>query len=108
MHTKRIPTRTVLWNRAPITSLCWFAGALCALLGVLQSDGATLSWSGGGTTGNWNDSGNWGFAGTPATGDTLIFPGAQPRLGNTNNIVGLTLNQIRFVGASGSYAIFGN
>jgi autotransporter-associated beta strand protein len=75
---------------------------------ALTSNAATLSWSGGGSSGNWSDSGNWGFAGTPATGDTLIFPAAQPRLNNTNNIVGLTLNQVRFVGASGGYAIFGN
>jgi len=73
-----------------------------------SSQAATLSWSGAGTSGNWNDSGNWGFAGTPAVGDTLIFPAGQPRLVNTNNIVGLTLNQIRFAGASGGYAIFGN
>jgi autotransporter-associated beta strand protein len=75
---------------------------------AIEGHGATLSWSGGGSSGNWNDSGNWGFAGTPASGDTLIFSGAQPRLNNTNNIAGLTLNQIRFVGASGGYAIFGN
>src|SRR5262249_13360350 len=52
--------------------------------------------------------GNWGFAGTPANGDTLIFSASQPRLANTNNIASLTLNQIRFVGAGGGYAIFGN
>ena len=73
-----------------------------------SSHAATLSWSGAGSSGNWSDSGNWGFAGTPATGDILVFPAAQPRLNNTNNIAGLTLNQIRFAGASGGYAIFGN
>src|SRR2546422_915834 len=85
-----------------ITALC--AMAVC----VSKCQAASLSWSGGGTTGNWSDSGNWGFAGTPATGDILIFPAAQPRLNNTNNMASLTLNQIRFVGASGGYAIFGN
>jgi autotransporter-associated beta strand protein len=84
------------------------AGLVAAVACVVQCHGASLSWSGGGTSGNWNDSGNWGFAGTPASGDILIFPAAQPRLNNTNNIVGLTLNQIRFVGASGGYAVFGN
>src|ERR1044071_734538 len=68
----------------------------------------SLTWSGGGSSGNWSDSGNWGLAGTPANGDILIFPAAQPRLNNTNNIASLTLNQIRFVGAGGDYAIFGN
>jgi len=81
---------------------------LIGTLLVVQSYGSTLSWSGGGTSGNWNDSGNWGFAGTPGTGDSLVFPAGQPRLNNTNNIVSLTLNQIRFAGAGGGYAMFGN
>jgi autotransporter-associated beta strand protein len=34
--------------------------------------------------------------------------GGQPKPTNTNNIPGLTLNQIRFIGATGSYNIFGN
>jgi autotransporter-associated beta strand protein len=90
----------------PYFSLCLICASLfCAV----QSPAAVLSWSGGsGTSGNWSDSANWGFAGTPASGDTLIFSASQPRLANTNNIVGLTLNQIRFVGAGGGYAIFGN
>jgi autotransporter-associated beta strand protein len=78
------------------------------VLSAFRGPAATLSWSGGGGNGNWSDSGNWGFAGTPASGDTLVFPAAQPRLINTNNISSLTLNQIRFVGAGGGYAIFGN
>lgn len=70
---------------------------------------ATLSWSGGSpTTSNWSDIQNWGFAGTPANGDTLIFPGSQPRLANINDLAGLTVSEIRFVGASGGYAISGN
>src|SRR5205823_6143975 len=67
----------------------------------------TLIWNGGGTTANWSDSGNW-FGVVPANGDILVFQGGQPKPVNTNNIVGLTLNQIRFIGASGGYNIFGN
>ncbi len=70
---------------------------------------ATLSWSGASpTTSNWSDIQNWGFAGTPATGDILIFPGAQPRLANVNDIASLTVSEIRFVGTSGGYTISGN
>ena len=88
---------------------CWTALLAFGVgLLALPADGAILSWSGGGTTGNWSDSGNWGFAGTPGNGDTLIFSATQPRPVNTNNIASLTLNQIRFVGAGGGYAIFGN
>ena len=83
--------------------------ALILLLSVLTgANAAVLSWSGAGSSANWSDIGNWGFAGTPTNGDTLIFSAAQPRLINSNNIASLTLNQIRFVGASGGYSISGN
>lgn len=83
-------------------------GLVIAMLGA-TCHAATYSWSGGSASdGNWSDSANWGFVGTPANGDTVIFPGGVARLTNTNNIVGLTLNQIVFVGASGGYQIFGN
>jgi len=95
-------------SRWAIALRCVVAGIGIGLFSELASDAATLSWSGGGSSGNWNDTGNWGFAGVPANGDTLIFPGAQPRLINTNNLASLILNQVRFVGASGGYAIFGN
>ncbi len=94
-------TRTTLLASVALLAVLW------AIYGF-NARAATLSWSGAGSTGNWSDSGNWGFAGTPGTGDTLIFPAAQPRLNNTNNIAGLILNQIRFAGTSGGYAIFGN
>src|SRR5262245_6461461 len=86
----------------------WITLAILCALNGFNARAANLSWSGGGSSGNWSDIANWGSAGVPATGDTLIFTAAQPRLNNTNNIAGLTLNQIRFVGASGGYAIFGN
>ena len=89
---------------SPFTlSVFWLVGACSPPI-----QAATLSWSGAGGSANWSDIANWGSAGVPASGDTLIFTAAQPRLINTNNIAGLTLNQIRFAGASGGYAIYGN
>ena len=83
--------------------------AALALLVPAAVQANILSWSGGsGTTGNWSDTANWGFSGPPASGDTLIFPAAQPRLNNTNNIPGLVLAQIRFAGPGGGYVISGN
>ncbi|MGA3144659.1 MAG: autotransporter-associated beta strand repeat-containing protein [Verrucomicrobiota bacterium] len=82
--------------------------AVCAALLSNPIHAATWSWSGGGANAYWNNSVNWGFAGIPANGDTVIFPASQPNLLNTNNIAGLTLNQIRFVGAGGGYDIRGN
>src|SRR5580698_10830761 len=82
---------------------------VCAALLALPARGAVLSWSGGGgANANWNNSANWGFAGVPGNGDTVIFPASQPNLVNTNNITSLVLNQIRFAGAGGGYDIKGN
>ena len=82
--------------------------AVCAVLVSVPVPAAILSWSGGGANAYWNNSDNWGYAGTPANGDTLIFSASQPNLLNTNNIASLTLNQIRFVGAGGGYDLRGN
>src|SRR5580704_13948400 len=76
---------------------------VCAALLALPARGAVLSWSGGGGA-----NANWRFVGTPNSGDTLIFPASQPDLVNTNNIAGLTLNQIIFAGPGGGYDIRGN
>jgi autotransporter-associated beta strand protein len=78
------------------------------LLGAIPGRGAVLSWSGLGSSGNWSDSGNWGGVGIPANGDTLVFQSGAARPSNTNNLANLTLVEIRFVGAAGGYAIFGN
>ena len=83
--------------------------AVCAALLSVAVHGNTLSWSGGGfANAYWNNINNWGGAGIPGNGDTIIFQGPQPNLLNTNNIVGLTLNQIRFIGGSGGFDLRGN
>lgn len=83
--------------------------AVCAGLFSVAGYGNTLSWSGdGGANANWNNSANWGYAGTPQNYDTLIFPASQPNLINTNNISNLNLNQIIFAGPGGGYSIYGN
>ncbi|HPC62212.1 MAG TPA: autotransporter-associated beta strand repeat-containing protein, partial [Verrucomicrobiota bacterium] len=84
------------------------AAALMAILWAGPEAGAAvLSWSGGGTTAYWSDIGNWGYAGTPNSGDTLVFPAGQPRATNTNDLSSRVFNQIRFAGAGGGYAIYG-
>jgi len=84
--------------------------AVCVSLLPVAGHGNTLSWSGGSSvSGNWNDSANWGSVGTPANGDTLIFGAiATSRLATTNNLSNLVLNQIRFNGSSGGFALYGN
>ena len=86
-------------------------GLLTVCAGLLSHPlhAAVFSWSGGGG-GNayWSNSANWGFVGTPGNGDTVIFSASQPNLLNTNDIAGLTLNRIVFVGPGGGYDIRGN
>lgn len=81
--------------------------SLCAVLLALSTRANTLTWTGGGgANANWNNSANWGGAGTPGNGDTLVFQGLL-NLVNTNNIANLTLNQILFAG-SGGFDLRGN
>lgn len=84
----------------------WRALALTLVSLLATSSFAnTLIWNGGGADGNWNNAANWFGLGTPANGDTLIFQGAA-RLNNTNNLVGLTVNQIQF--RNGGFNLNGN
>lgn len=102
--------RLLLLSRASLRGS--FGAAILAafmLSAVVSANANILSWSGGSsTTANWSDNANWGFAGTPANGDTLVFPASQPRPTNTNNIAGLVLAEVRFAGPGGGYAIYGN
>ena len=66
------------------------------------------TWTGGGTSGYWSDSGNWGFTGVPNNGDTLVFPEPTAPVACTNNLAGLTLALIQFTGSIGAYTISGN
>jgi fibronectin-binding autotransporter adhesin len=104
--------RCVLWSLSfsPFDATIISLVLMCAGLWPIAARGNTLSWSGGsGVSGNWNDSANWGAAGTPANGDTLIFGAiATTRLATTNNLSNLVLNQIRFNGSSGGFAVYGN
>jgi autotransporter-associated beta strand protein len=84
---------------------------LFVILAWLGSAGAGRAaiyvWNGGGASAIWSDPNNWSFMLTPPTnGDTLIFPGFQPRGTNTNDIANLTVNQIRMLGSN--YVIYGS
>jgi autotransporter-associated beta strand protein len=102
-------TKTTPRRMASTLRRCFRLLPLCVCLLGLPALGAVYSWSGGGgANAYWNNSANWGFAGVPANGDTVIFSASQPNELNTNNIVGLVLNQVRFVGGGGGYDIRGN
>lgn len=87
--------------------------AVCAALLSDPMHAAILTWSGGGgANAYWNNSANWGGAGIPGNGDTIVFQGsATNNMVNTNNIANLTLKQIRFIGniePGGSFDLRGN
>ena len=102
------------YSKYAVCTLFRRVSASLAVLAVISgwplgTRAGTLSWSGdGGADANWSNSANWGYSGTPANGDTLVFPAGRPDLVNTNNLTSLIVAQIRFVGAGGGYAIWGN
>ena len=103
-------SRSALPTKLANLSRAWLCLLGAGLIYAAPTQANTLSWTGGSSTSaNWSDSGNWGFLGTPANGDTLFFPGGGARLTNTNNSASpLILNSIHFAGASGGYQIYGN
>lgn len=66
--------------------------AMTALLGIALAAGLPSAaqqldtWTGGGTSGNWSDTGNWGGTAPNAIGDNLLLAGST-RVVNTNNLV---------------------
>ena len=105
MKITSCPIRSISFSR--IFSRAIGLLTLCASLPSVPVQAAIYAWNGAGSSGNWSDVGNWSFMITPPTnGDTLIFPGFQPRPVSTNDLPNLTLNQIRFLGSN--YVIYGN
>ena len=81
------------WHRAQVSAI---TGCII-LLFAASTYANTWIWTGGGVgNGKWSNSANWGSVGIPGNGDTVIFQGAAG-LNSTNDIVGLTLGQIRFI-----------
>jgi autotransporter-associated beta strand protein len=94
-----------VFHRIPFRAAMLAAFILSA---TAPANANVYSWSGGGVTGNWSDSGNWGFAGVPANGDSLVFPAPPSLVSVTNDLANLSLAQIRFAGNGGGYTIDGN
>lgn len=81
---------------------------LLAMVGIHSSHAATRIWTGGhASSANWNLRDNWGGVAVPANGDTVVFPSGAPRLVNTNNITGLRLHEIQFLGLGGGFNVRG-
>jgi autotransporter-associated beta strand protein len=97
--------------RSPIHSR-WETLLLLILLFAFSwspSQAATLRWTGAHvSSSHWSRGANWDSGSPPQDGDTIVFPGGAARLSNTNDIANLHLVAVRFSGASGGYALFGN
>jgi autotransporter-associated beta strand protein len=93
-----------------VASACACFLAFCVAFAPTQkSSAAVLTWTGASFySANWSDSANWDAAAAPNNGDTLIFPSNGQQTINTNDLVGLTLNQLQFVGNGSSFEINGN
>lgn len=75
------------------------AGALC--LASYSSDAGTHVWSGAGPNKNWNTAANWSQGGVPNTSEAqcfIVFPNAVTGP-STNNIPGLRVDRIAFLGS---------
>src|SRR3989442_2525444 len=76
-------------------------------LSLLAHGATTRTWSGFGSTGNWNTATNWVGNAVPVTGDDLVFPPTNLHLTNTNNLVaGTTFNSVTLSGSN--YVMNGN
>lgn len=77
-------------------------------LAGLPAHAATRIWTGGhASSANWNLRDNWGGVAVPANGDTVVFPSGAARLVNSNNIAGLRLHEIQFLGLGGGFNLRG-
>lgn len=80
----------------------------CLSIAALPIEAATLIWTGGhASSANWNVRDNWGGGGVPTHGDIVVFPSGAARPINTNNIAGLRLHEIQFLGLGGGFNVRG-
>ena len=67
-----------------------FAAPLLAILAVMAPNelySATVTWNGGGTSGNWRQVANWGGVSWPVTGDDIVFAGSTRTATSNNNTI---------------------
>jgi autotransporter-associated beta strand protein len=93
-----------------VTAFLWLLGFCGALSTAQTGRAAVLTWTGWSPTlsGNWSDTANWDTPAVPNNGDTLIFPSNASQANTTNDLVGLTLNQLQFLGGGSTITLEGN
>ena len=75
-----------------------FVACLSVLTLLAPPAPAQQSWTGGGTTGNWNDPANWsgGIAPISSTATVVVFAGANNLTTNQNIASTFDLNSLTF------------
>ncbi len=75
----------------------------------VTSPGATSAgnWTGGGANNYWSSAGNWDNNVVPVFATSLTFAG-DTRLNNTNDLTGISANNITFDSAAGAFTLAGN
>jgi fibronectin-binding autotransporter adhesin len=88
-------------------NLLWSLCLVVVATSLTTASAATKTWTGA-TDANWSTGGNWSPAGTPATGDDLVFPAAAANQSpSTNDLApGTSFSSITISG--GTYSIDGN
>jgi hypothetical protein len=100
-----MPTTAVLRRVLASTAV----GCLLALGASASAQAADFTWSGSGSSSNWSESANW-LGGTAPTASSSLgivsFPAAGTPRVSTNDLSGLSLNQLQ-VGDSAGYSLGG-
>jgi hypothetical protein len=84
-------------------------GCLLTLAVSASAQAADFAWSGGGSSSNWSEAANWLGGTAPASSSSLgvvSFPSAGTHRVSTNDLSGLSLNQLQ-VGDSAGYSLSG-
>lgn len=79
---------------------------VAALSGTAQAQSRT--WTGGGTTNNWSDGGNWSGGVAPVNGATLVWDATSTARLSSNNDLNLSIAQLNLTGAPAGVVLSGN
>jgi len=94
-------------RRASLAMIIPFAVTGFLLGGLSSSFAALRQWTGAGPNAFWSTASNWSPVGAPQPGDALVFPDSAARQTSTNDLVGLVLGEVSFVGNGGSFNLHG-
>jgi autotransporter-associated beta strand protein len=109
MIADQLTRRDRVRNSFAASTCACFLICCAAFVPAQRASAATLTWTGWSfLSANWSDTANWYTEAVPNNGDTLIFPSNASQTETANDLVGLTLNQLQFVGSGPTIVLEGN